>query len=121
MEYSCRNVYVDKDRFTPMGWFKNNVEHYWNYDMPEGRHLKVRVIGVQRNTRLNNKTTGFEFDETGLFNYEYGENFRVVWGLLEDSEMEYYNEYCAPEDRDLVDWFCKVEGFYKSDWNWLEI
>lgn len=120
MEYSCRSFYIGEERFTPIGWFRENAEYYWNYNMPEERHLKVRLIGVQRWARID-PTTGFEFDETGLFNCGDDTTFKIMLGLLEDSEMEYYNEYCAPEDRDLADWFCRAQGFYKSEWKWLEI
>ena len=120
MEYSCRSFYVGEERFTPIGWFRENAEDYWNYGIPEEKHLKVRLIGVQRCTWVN-QTTEFEFDETGLFNCGYDTTFKIIVGLLEDSEMEYYNEYCVPEDKDLADWFCRAQGFYKSEWKWLEI
>lgn len=120
MQYNIRDFYLDAGRFAPIGWYKDRVENYWNDYVPEEKHKRVRLIGVQRFSRINT-TTGFEFDETGLFNYGHDSIFKVILGLLEDDEMEYYNEYCAPEDRDLADWFCKVQGFYKSEWKWLEI
>lgn len=121
MEYNTRRVYVDNERYECIKAFKDRTESYWTQDMPENWHLRVRLIGVKRESPFGEYTEGFEFDETGLFNFGAGSSFKIVLGLLGDDELKYYNMCCAPEDRDLAGWFCKAKGFYKSEWKWLEI
>lgn len=121
MEYITRRVYVDNERYECIKAFKDRAEIHWTQDMPENWHLKVRLIGVKRESPFGDYTEGFEFDEMGLFNFGAGATFKIVLGLLSDNELKYYNMCCAPEDRDLAGWFCNVKGFYKSDWKWLEV